>query len=532
MKLYLLPVLFIALLLTGCDTDTPTDVASPLSVVPENAMITVILNDPAEMIRNIDGYIEEGAPLLGVSLLENLICAQLGISSLDSIPGKYGFNPSGQIAFWMESAMPTSMGMAVSAPDFPLFISLMEEMGLELTAEEPLSGAAVYSVDVENGTLYLTGVQGVALMAMSSMKLEALISALSSDASIQVPSASLTMNFNLSMIGPMAAAQMPMARMMMMQGMATDSTMPVFVTAIMDVYMDGIEAFLTQADALEITFIADTEDFVMNKRISFVPGTPLADMLVPLSGDDMLSHITQGDMATVSYRMPEEIAYEVTKAFSEVFTTELSDEMLHFWASLASNGAVSIYNDDFIHMVAAYEVTSDVSIEDIASMYAEYLGIVMPFIQQNPDINDSFNFQDNGIVSINGSDFYSMSMTILPDSTASMNFDYWMTIHDGALLLETAEEPVILLSIISGDYIPAELEGTGEMVGEMSLAGYMNMVMAMSPNGMDIPEIGSDVVFFWDGTYINGGISGTMSMDGSDAVAAGFAFAGLIAATQ
>ena len=165
-------------------------------------------------------------------------------------------------------------------------------------------------------------------------------------------------------------------------------------------------------------------------------------------------------------------------------------------------------------------------------MYNEYLGIIMPFIEQNADLNNSFNFHDNGIVQIDGSDFYSMSMTILPDSTASMSFDYWMTIHDGALLLETAEEPEILLSIISGDYIPAELEGTGEMVGEMSLAGYMNMVMAMSPNGIDIPEIGSDVVFVWDGSFIDGGITGTMSMDGSDAVAAGFAFAGLIAATQ
>lgn len=532
MKRFLLPALMAALVFMACGTDATFEEASPLSVIPERAMIAVVLNDPAGMVINIDRYIDGGAPILGVNLLENLICEQLDISSLDSMTSRYGFDPSGQVVFWMESAMPSSMGMAISAPDFPLFISLMEEMGVEFTLEEPLGDHSVYSVDGKNGTMFLAGVRGVALMAMSSAKLEVLIADLSNEVTFEVLPASLSMKFNLSMIGPMAAAQMPMARMMMMQGMAADTTMPPFVPAIMDVYMDGIEAFLTQADVLELSLIAGPEDFVLKKRITFISGTELAELLVPSSDLDMIQYITQGDMATVRFRMPQEIAYSITKAFTEVFTEELNDNILQFWASMASNGAVSIYGDDFIHMVAAYQVSADVTIEDIAASYSEYLDVIMPFIDQNEEMANSFSFQDNGIVQVDGTDFYSLSITIVPDSTANMSFDYWMTVHDGALLLETSPHPDILLSIVSGDYIPAELEGTGEMAGEMSLAGYMNMIMAFSPNGMDIPELGSDVIFSWNGGYGDGEIFGEMSMNGRDAVATGFAFFGLISAMQ
>lgn len=532
MKRFLLPALMAALVLLACGTDATFEEASPLSVIPERAMIAVVLNDPAGMVINIDGYIEDGAPILGEKLLENLICEQLDVSCLDSMTSRYGFDPSGQVVFWMESAMPSSMGMAVSATDFPLFISLMEEMGVEFTLEEPLGDHAVYSMDGENGTMFLACVRGVALMAMSSAKLEVLIADLSNEVTVEVFPTSLSMKFNLSMIGPMAAAQMPMARMMMMQGMAADSTMPAFVPAIMDVYMDGIEVFLTQADIMELSLIAGPEDFVFKKKITFVSGSELAELLVPSSYIDMIQHITQGDMATVRFRMPQEIAYSITKAFTEVFTEGLSDNILQFWASMASNGAVSIYSDDLIHMVAAYQVSTDVTIEDIAASYSEYLDVIMPFLDQNEELANSFSFQDNGIVQVDGTDFYYLSVTIAPDSTENMNFDYWMTVHDGALLLETSPNPDILLSIVSGDYIPAELAGTGEMAGEMSLAGYMNMIMAFSPNGMDIPELGSDVIFSWDGGYGDGEIFSEMSMNGRDAVATGFAFFGLISAMQ
>ena len=531
MKSILLAVLFMALLLMACGGQDSAEEANPLSVIPERAMVSIVLNDPAGMVRNIDGYIRDGAPVLGEEILENLICGQLDISSLDSMTSRYGFDPSGEVAFWMESAVPTSMGMAVSAPDFPLFISFLEEMGAELIIEESIQGEAVYSLDTENGTMYIAGVRGVALMAMSAPKLETLITGLSGETSYEIEPASLTMKFNLSMIGPMAVAQMPMARMLMTQGMAADTTMPSFVPAIMDVYMNGIESFLSQADELQLILITGPENVVLRKNVSFIAGSSIAEMLVSNAEEDMLEYITQGDLATVRYQMPEELAYQITKAFTEVFTEEVDDEMMRFWSSMASNGAVSIFNDGIMHMVAVYALPADVSIEDIALMYSDYLEFVMPFIQQNEEIANSFNFLDNGIVEIDGFDFYSMSMSI-QDSTMNMDFDYWMAVHNGVLLLETAPQPSILLSIVSGDYIPAELEGTGEMAGEMSLAGYFNLIMAISPNGMNIPEIGSDVIFNWNGGFDQGEIYGEVTMDGSDAVSTGFTLFGLISAME
>lgn len=532
MKRFILAALLTAMLLTSCGSDVDSEEASPLSVVPVRAIVSIVVSDPAGMVKNIDGYIQNGVPALGANVLENLICEQLDVSCLDSMTARYGFDPSGDVAFWMESAMPGSMGLAVSAPDFPLFLSLMEEMGMEIVVEEHLGDVAVYSMDSEKGTIFVAGSQGVALMAMSGAKLETLINGLSAETHYQADPASLTMKFNFSMIGPMAAAQMPMARMMVARGMAADTTMPAYLPGIMNVYLDGIESFLSQADMMEFTLITGPENFVVKKNVSFVSGSTLAEMLVATDEPDMIHNITRGNVATVRVQMPPEIAFQITKAFTDVFTTDVSDEILHFWSTMASNAAVAVYDDNFIHTVVAYEVEDDLTIQEVAVLYSDYLELLTPFLAQSEEFANSFSIQDYGIVQVEGTEFYSMSMSIQPDTVSAMNFDYWLTVHDSALLLETAPQPEILLSIVSGDYTPAELAGTGQMAGEMSMAGYFKLIMSVSPNGMDIPEIGSDVIFNWDGGYSEGEIYGEMSMNGSDAVATGFAIFGLLSAMK
>ena len=532
MKSNLLVVLFVVLVFVACGTKEPaTENSTPLSVLPENVMVSLVINNSTGMVNNIDGYIEEGAAVIGQSFIENLICTELHISSFDSIPANYGIDPSGQIVFWMENATPQSMGLAASAPDFELFITVLEDLGKEIAIEEPVNDVIVYSLDTEDGTKYLAGSNGVALVAASLSNMEEMLANLSSDQLFELPPTSLTMNINLAMIGPMAAAQMPMARMMMMQGMSSDTTMPDFMPSMMDVYMDGIEAILTQADQLEFSLITGSEEFVIKKRVSFLPETELADIFVATEAEDMLSFITMGDIATVRYQMPEELTFTISKAFSEVFSSEISDEMISFWSEITANGAMSLFSGDFIHMVAAYETDGSVTVEQIAEMYSEYFNAIMPMLQQNEEMANAFSFVDNGIVQIDGIDFYSISMNLLSGTEAEFNFDYWITIHDGAMLLETAEQPGILLDIISGDYTPAELAGTGTMTGEMSLAGYLNMVMSISDIGIELPEIDSDVIISWDSYCEDGVIYNEMSFDGSDAVATGFVFAGLIGAT-
>jgi len=530
MKRYLFPALLAAVLIAGCG-EGPVEQANPLSLVPENSMIVVTLNDPAGVVRNIDGYIEDGASLLGANMLENLICEQLAIPSLDSMETRYGFDPSGLVVFWMENAMPNSMGMAISAPDLPLFLSLMEEMGAQFTDEEPVNGNPVYSIDTGDGTVYITGSGGVAIMTLSQVKLEPLLGKLSDQGEEVLPT-SLTMHFNLAMIGPMVAGQMPMARTIMMQGLAEDPTMPEFVPGLMNVYMDGIQLILTQADQATVTMEIGPEDFVITKDVSFLEGSELAGMMVSPGGRDLLELIPEGDVATVRFRMPEEITIGIINAFTEVITPNIPAENLQFWAGMSSNAALAMYNDGPMHLVAAYDLQEDVSLEDIAAMYTEYMNAFTDAFQSFGDIGQFLNITDNGIVEYEGVDFYSMSMDIETDTLTAMSFDYWMTIQDGALLLEMAEEPSLLIDVASGDFTPAELSGTGDMAGEMSLAGYLAMIMAFSPNGMDLPEISSDVIIRWNGSFENGGIHAVMTLNGRDAVATGFAFFGLLSATM
>lgn len=530
MNRLLIPVLLIFVLLTGCG-EGPVEQLSPLSPVPDNAMMVLVLNDPAGVVRNIDGYIETGAPILGAGMLEELVCGQLGIASLDSMPERYGFDPSGQLVFWMESAMPNSMTMAVSAPDLPLFISFIEEMGADLIPGEPILGNPVHSMDTGDGTVYISGTGGVALMAMSPARLEALMENLSGTAAFEVGPTCVAMRFNLSMIGPMAAAQMPMARNLMMQGLSEDPTMPAFFPDLMDVYMDGIQLVLTQSDRLSVTLTAGPEDLVVRKELTFLPGSELAEMSVSSGGRDMLELLPAGDVATVRFRMPGEMALGITSALTGVFLPDPPEGSMEFWSSLASNAAVSMYSDGPMHMAAAYELAGEETLADIASMYDDYMDVFQDFFSGNASMEGAFAITEGEIVQIDGVEFYTTSMEITQDPDTRMAFTYWMTVHQGALLLEMAPSPDILLNIVSGDFTPSSVAGEGDMAGEMSLAGYIAAVLAFSPGEMDLPEISSDVVMRWNGGFADGGIHGEFVMNGSDAFATGFALFGLLAAT-
>lgn len=522
MKRFLFSVLCILLLTAGCGKG-PSEQANPLSLVPETAMITVTLNDPAGIVRNIDGFIADGAPVLGLNRLENLLCEQLAIQSLDSMQERYGFDPSGVVVFWMENATPNSMGLAASAPDLSLFLTLMEEMGAVLTDEEPVKGNPVYSTDTGQGTIYITGSGGVVIMAMSSAKIETLLENLSGEGA-EVTPASLTLEFNLAMIGPIIAGQMPMARTLMMQGLAEDPEMPDFVPGLMDVYMDGIQMVLTEADRMTVTVAAGSEDFVVTHDVTFKEGSRLAGMLVEQGGRDMLELVPGGDVATLRFRAPSEMAFGVTKAITDVFTADIPEENLQFWSSMTSNVGMAMYRGDPFHVVAAYEISDGITLEDVSSMYQDYLLVFGDVFRNSGVLEEAFTITDNGMVTVDGIDFYSLSMSIAPDSLNEMSFNYWMTIHDGALLLEIADEPVLIGDVVAGRYTPAELADNGDIAGQMSLQGYLSMVMAFSPEGVGLPETGSDVMVMWDGGFENGAIHTRMTMNGGDAFATGFAF--------
>ncbi len=54
----------LVLALSGCGREEP---ATPLSLVPESAMVSVVVTEPVTAVRNIDSYIAAGAPFLGTA---------------------------------------------------------------------------------------------------------------------------------------------------------------------------------------------------------------------------------------------------------------------------------------------------------------------------------------------------------------------------------------------------------------------------------------------------------------------------------
>ncbi|MEA3266293.1 MAG: hypothetical protein U9P42_05050, partial [Candidatus Fermentibacteria bacterium] len=71
MKRFILAAMLTAMLLTSCGSDVDSEQASSLSVVPDRAIVSIVVSDPAGMVRNIDGYIENGVPAMGANVLEN-----------------------------------------------------------------------------------------------------------------------------------------------------------------------------------------------------------------------------------------------------------------------------------------------------------------------------------------------------------------------------------------------------------------------------------------------------------------------------
>ncbi|PIE53191.1 hypothetical protein CSA37_02280 [Candidatus Fermentibacteria bacterium] len=521
MKKLLSAAVFTVLLVFGCGEEQSVP-ADPLSLVPEDAMIVIVLNDPAGIVRNIDGYIEDGVPAMGASMLENRICSQLEIASLDSMPSRYGLDPFGKMVFFMDNTMSQSIIFAVSSPDLTSFMTLMEKFGAEFQADQAIDSNPVYSIENGDGTMFITGLNGVAVIATDRTELESIIGKLSAETAIEVDPASLYMKYNMAMIGPLVMGQMPMARMLMKQSVQEEPAVPLYLPEIMDVYMDGLEVFLSQTDMVEITLSIGAEDIILRKNVVFTEGSDLAAAVVPGQERNMLQMIPMGDLANIRFSVPEEMSYQIARAGTGIFASDVPEETIRFWASLASSGGTAVYSDaEYLHQVSAFNLPEEYTIQDVSEMYRDYFSYLIPAISRDEEFARYFSITDNGIVQIDGCDFYNISMEI--NEETSMQFNYWITVNERTLLLETGNSPDRLISVINGSYQPAEVAGTGPMAGEISLAGYMELITAFTPGVMDIPEINHDLIIRWDGDYGDGSVQSEIVMNGRDASAAGFA---------
>ncbi len=129
--------------------------------------------------------------------------------------------------------------------------------------------------------------------------------------------------------------------------------------------------------------------------------------------------------------MPEEMAMGITSAFTGVFLPDPPEGSMEFWSSLASNAAVSMFSDGPMHMVAAYELTGQETLADIAGMYGDYMDVFQDLFSGNASMEGAFVITEGEIVQVDGVDLYTTSMEITQDPDTRMAFTYWMTVHQG-----------------------------------------------------------------------------------------------------
>ncbi len=305
----------LVLALSGCRKEGP---ATPLSLVPEGAMVSVVVTEPVAAVRSIDAYIAAGAPYLGAGVVEGKAAGLLELENLDGL-GDLGLDPGGSLVFWMENMMPQSMAMGVSITDFPAFLSLMGRLGLTFQPGQPLDGLEVFQASSENGTIYAAQSRGVALLAMNRAKLGEMADALSREPAVETASGSVFLSLNIAMFGPMAASQIPMIA----QAAASDPEMSPLAAGIMALHFDATVAFLNQTRRCDITLTFGPEEITLDQMTVFNEGSDLAGLVVTPDVPSLLDRIPAGEVGTAQMKFPPELAGIVLNSVSRALGHEM-----------------------------------------------------------------------------------------------------------------------------------------------------------------------------------------------------------------
>lgn len=475
-----------ALVLSGCGSQEP---ASPLSLLPENAMVSVVLTQPVSAVRNMDAYIASGAPFLGEKVVENAAVGYLEIDGLDDL-ATLGVDPQGSVVFWMESMMPQSMAMAVSITDFTAFLSLLERLGLQFEPGEPLDKMDVFQAPSENGTIFVAESRGVALMAMTRNKLSEMAQALEPEASVEIAPASIHSSVNIAMIGPMAASQIPMIA----QAATTDAEIPAFAGNLMTLYFDAAVVVLNQTDRAEMTLTFGPETITADQTVYFKEGSDLARLVVTPGNPSLLDRIPAGQVLSAQVKMPRELAGIVMNSVYEAMGITIDPAVSDTWTSMSGCAAMSFFGDGFMRFMAVYAMPEG---QDLAGMTAMIMDMaVQSQSMLPPEMTGLINFSPCEPVTVDGVEMMNSRLAVvMPEegvTADTLEITYWFASHDGLFIVESGEAPAGILQTVSGDFEPASgmpgLSGDGMFNYSMEIGGYLGMIRQFSPEDIGLPE--------------------------------------------
>lgn len=474
----------VTLALSGCGRQEP---ANPLSLLPENAMVSVVLTQPVAAVRNMDAYVAAGAPFLGTGVVENAVAGYLEVENLDDVAA-LGIDPQGSIVFWMESMMPQSMAMAVSITDFPAFLALLGRLGLEFQPGQPLDKMAVFQATSESGTIYAAETRGVALLAMNRGKLSTLAGALEPAASVEIAPASVFSSVNVGMIGPMAASQIPLIAGEM------NSEMPPEAAELLSLYFDAAVVLLNQTLRYDMTITFGETDITAVQVLAFKEGSDLARLIVTPDNPSLLSSIPAGDVMSAQIKMPPELTGILMNAVYQAMGLSVDPALTAVWTEMSGCAAMSFFSDGFLRFMAAYQMPQGASLVSLTGMIMDMAERTMAMLP--PELAGVVVFTPCEAVEVQGVSFMTTTFSVfmpeqegLPDSIV---INYWFAEHDGLFLVETGPEPAGILETIAGDFAPASglpgISQNGMCDYAMEVGGYLSLIRQFSPEDISLPE--------------------------------------------
>ncbi|NLP04454.1 hypothetical protein GX411_00690 [Candidatus Fermentibacteria bacterium] len=517
----------VAVLMTmACGQKPPV---SALDAMPETGLIRIVVTDPAAVITDIDGYIEQGVPIAGPNLAASWILAELECENFDSLAARTGIDVHGSTVLYAEGVNPQTIGAAVQLSDPDAFWSYTAELGAEWVEADPIEGAVVKTIDTGDMVLTVATYRGVALAAASVGEIQAMIDRLEGrapHAAVEAPQGSLWMKADVSMIGPMAASQMSMHRDEIISGVSEESP---GLEPVLGLYFDFFETLLTQTASFEYTISFGPVDVEATQVVEFVPGSKLASY-VPGEVADYTGMLPAGNVALAGrMSIPPDMSRDAMNAVFGALGAGPGPEFVDMTAEMTANTAFAVYSDMPLHMVAVYELPEGVGLEQIRAWVESSLAFSQEFLAGMGPVQ-GFTITPPAEKEIGGVDYITYSMTIDPSAmaptgspdleTQSMTFTAWLTVTEGNVVMEMAPHPLLIPGILSGtieggtvsemDYFASAGSGT-DAVFAFEMGGYMRMIASFAPEEMAGLEAlaGSaawvfGMVDFTDGTAMRG----------------------------
>jgi hypothetical protein len=491
----------------------PAEPVSALAVMPEDPLVAMAVSDPVAVVSNIDGYIAEGIPMLGDNFLGTALSAAAGVDDLETLMTDWGLDPHGTTVFFMEAMTPATIGLASGATDPGLFVTSLEAQGVTFTDSDPIEGVDVKSAAIPSGNLFVAGDRGLLLVAGSRSTLTSMLGRLdpgNGASPVELGPATFYFCMQLGSIGPMAAAQIEMVRPQVLSEMAQNGG-PGNEMAIrmIDLYFDAISLFLTQTQSVESRVVIGPEEIECESVIDFVPGSDLAAVLTaPVEINDLTDHVPDGDIIMARASLPPELTIAVVNAVTGAMGLEYPSDALETYAEWSKNTAVSVLADDagtMLHVVAVYALPEGVGLEQVRDIYQSQIDFTRAMMagmggMMDMTLGDQVYMDRDFMVfdmTMNTGAIMAGNPEIPEGAIPEMDYTVWMTVADGLLWLEMADQPEVVTQLIEGTWTGGlasdapVFEGTGhaQMVASFNLDGYLRMIAGFMGGQIDLSAL-------------------------------------------